>query len=378
MRVTQYRLAAGLFGAAACAYGGMSAPRSLADLAQSADAIVIATASWQGSSGSAAAVTLQLTRVVNGDLSLSGGPVVVALQGVSPAGTITPGTPIPVASSGALWFLQRSSGGWAVLPVASGASASHAFLPVPGGPLLPAYAYQSSAPLLDKLASELCSAIEGADGGEPQLASLHLGLLDQLGSSVVALLYQRMATSSSLKQQILGLAGQVRGGSSSALASAAQLASSASAPSLETGVLLWSIQNEFRAADANSAAVLGGIAASPASGNAALRHAAAHALAAIHTAGAAPYLAALLDDPDTEIEAEGVRGLGSLALGLPIQTTAGVPSLAHLQMPANAPLRTDAVVANFALSTDAIQQKIATYVPFWKSWWTSNQAAIGH
>ena len=207
------------------------------------------------------------------------------------------------------------------------------------------------------------------------MADLDYGLLDRLNSPVIHLLYNRLSASTSANLRILGLSGLIRGGSTAALSAAAQDASSLSYYPLEAGVLFESVRNEFRATDANSVEILGQIATAIKGPSLPLRQAAAHALTGIHTAHALPYLAALLDDPDPDLRAEGVGGLGAFSNGLPVQTSANVPSLGYLQRPASAPYMTKETDANFALGPGA---ETEPRLSFWKTWWLQNRTALGY
>jgi hypothetical protein len=109
----------------------------------------------------------------------------------------------------------------------------------------------------------------------------------------------------------------------------------------------------------------------------AFRQASAHALAAIHTTAALPYLGLLLSDPDATLRAEGIGGMAAFANGLSTQTNAAVPSLAHMQLPANAPYRTSDTIAHFALGSQTIERREEFYLSFWKQWWSKNQASLG-
>jgi len=363
--------AVGLLLAMSPAYGSPGGPRSLLDLEQSADLIVIATASGTFQVGSAAGFSLLVARVVKGDPSLAGSVLAVSANALPVGGTIT-------AVGSGLWFLKHPSNAWILLPVIQGSPAfSMTFFPEPVGPVLSPYAYGPAAPLSDRIASEICSAIESANGELPiQFYGLQYGLLDQLNSPVVALHYQRMSASGSEQQQILGLNGLIRGGSGPALATAIQAAFVFGAYPLESGILRQSVRDDFRAADAPSIAALGQSAVGSAN-PATFRQAAAHALAAIHTIQTLPYLSTLLNDMDADLRVEAIRGLGAFANGLPVQTAARVPSLAYLQLPPSAPFRTTDTLANFALGSNAIQRDEAAYLSFWKQWWTEQRTALG-
>jgi hypothetical protein len=96
-----------------------------------------------------------------------------------------------------------------------------------------------------------------------------------------AYLYQRLSMSALPAQREAGLAGMLRAGNAAALTSASQMPSEFP----ENGLLLSAIRQEFRATDAGSVAALGRIAIAP-NLSSALRQAATHALAAIHTKAA--------------------------------------------------------------------------------------------
>jgi len=346
-------------------FAPISAPASLAQLQQSADLIVVGSASGGIQAGGSLNFTIQVSRVVKGDL----------LPAISiPASwqASDPGFAMAVSGNG-LWFLRRSVGEWRVLPLQSGfATFKDAFIPMPAGPVPDAYAYDATAATVsDKVASEISVAVESGDS-----LTLFPGLqgfwLDELRSPVVQILYHRMAASSSTQQKFFGLSGLIRAGDAAALVSAIDAAPRFSSSRLEYGILLSSIRNEFRASDARSVAILGG-AATDSGLPLDLRESAAFALRGIHTKDALPYLATLLDDPDTKLQAEGVGGLGSFANSLPMQTTACMPSLSCLQMPEHAVYKTQDTIAHFAMGERTIAQ-----LSFWKSWWSQNRIALGY
>lgn len=334
----------------------IAAPASLLQLQKNADLIVVGSASGGYQAGDILNFTIQVSRVVKGDV-VAGTPIPVSWQS-SPAGA---------ATGHGLWFLKRSSGGWRVLPVQSGwAQFNDIFVAMPIGPLPTPYAYDPAAALSDKVASEISAAIESGIGRR-----LWPSTLDELNSPVTQVLYRRLSTSSSAQPRILGLRGQIRSGSAEALTSAIQAAPALSS-SAEYPILLLSIRDEFRSSDTSSVVILGQTTLNKTLSSD-LRESAAHALRAIHTQDALPYLATLLDDPDIKLQEEAIGGLASFANGLPIQTAASVPSLAYLQLPDHAPYKTESTVARFVMGPGAIAQ-----LPFWKSWWAQNRVALGY
>jgi hypothetical protein len=363
-----------LLATAGLAFGNLISPRALSDLQQTADLIVAGTASGNVQAGSGV-FSLLVTRVIKGDVTAAGN--VIAVNWANKQGGFASPGGVTTAAGAGLWFLQSSSSGWLLIPVVSGdVPMDMTFFPEPAGPVLSAYAYNASAPLTDRIASELCSAIESLNGAYNfQLYALLNGLLGELGSPVVALHYQRMANSSLTQQRILGLSGLVRGGSGAALAVAAPAAASFEAFPLESGILQLGIRDQFRTADDGTISVLGRAAVNSAN-PASFRESAAHALAAIHTANTLPYLATLLGDSDTNLRVEAVGGMGSFANGLPTQTPGGVASLTYLQLPATSSYKTSATMANFALGSQAIERN-ASLLSFWRLWWSQNRAALG-
>ena len=370
----------GILATASTIHAGIVGVQSVQALSQTADAIVVGSATGTLVWGSGADFSLSVVRVVNGPSAIAGTPIAVHWDMGGPNGLLVrPGATVPVAGNG-IWFLRNNGGSWSLLPVEQGSIGfEQTYYSAPLSPLPAAYAYASTAPLADKVASEVGAAVEALNGNfNHPLYGLLRGGLDQLNSPVTSVLYQRLANSASVPQQILGLAGLIRSGTLSGLAPAVSFsASSFSSHPLEYGILLSAVRDEFRPSDSASIALLGQAATDQNNPNTAFREAAAHALASVHSAATLPYLAALLQDPSTALQVEGIRGLAAFANGLPVQTSAQVASLAYLQLPATAPYRTADTMAHFAMGSTAIKQNEPSYLSFWKEWWTANQASLG-
>lgn len=325
-----YRLAGicALMLGSSSAFGGIVAWRSLAALSQNADAIVVGVASGGLRSGSVLDFNIHVLRVVKGDETLAGTDIAVGWTLPASSASL-PAAGNSAATGTGLWFLQSSPAGWALLPVMTGdVLFNQAFIPGNLAPLPAVYSYAASTSLSDKVASEVSSAIESGTGSTAQLFGLYFGPLDQLNSPVTRALYGRLSASTRADQQILGLAGRLRQSDATALTAVAALGASLAKYPAESGVLSEGLRNEFRATDAQSVAALGQLASTAITPGTPLRVAVAHALAAIHTRDALPFLVAFLDDGDPNVRAEGVGGLGAFANGLPVQTSAANPSLA--------------------------------------------------
>lgn len=356
-------------------YGSLVAPDSLVHLQQNADLIIVGNTTGAAQSGTVVGLSILVNRVIKGDTALTGRSIVAHWMSGRPDTMVSGGT-VGVSGSG-IWFLQQAANGWRVLPVVQGnVEFNGLYFPASSGPILNAYAYSQAASVGDKLASEIGSAIENQDGYDFQLYALQTGMLDELKSPIWGLLYQRMANSTSAERKILGLSGLIRAGNASALAAAAPITSSLGDHPAQ-GILLLSIRDFFRATNVDSVVAIGR-AATDSSQSAAFREAAAHALAAIHTATALPFLATLLDDPNQNLRIEAIGGMAAFANGLAVQTSAGVPSLAHLQLPSNAPYKTVETVAHLALGPQAIAPNEGSYLSFWKAWWVQNRASLGY
>lgn len=371
MSVTKYGLFAilAVFLVEANLEGGLVAPQSIVTLQQSADLIIIASANDAVPQGTAVNVSLNIIRVIKGDPALTGTSIA--------AYWATGNRAAPDLNGSGIWFLQLAGSVWRVIPVIQGTmQLSRVYFPAPPT-ILNAYSYNQSASLSDKLASEIASAIESNNGFNFQLYALQSGVLDELQSPIVAVLYGRMAHSTSTEHKLLGLSGLIRSGNAAALTTALQTAS-VSAGDPAAGVLLLSIRDYFRATDADSVAALGEAATSSSNSNVPLREAAGHALAAIHTTAALPFLVTLLNDSDVNLRVEAVGGMGAFANGLGVQTRGGNPSLSHLQLPANAPYKTDSTVANLAFGVQAVTANESSYISFWKSWWAQNRVSMGY
>jgi hypothetical protein len=370
----------GILATAGTIHAGIFASQSVQALSQTADAIVVGSASGTLVWGSGANLSLNVTRVVKGPSAIAGAPIAVRWDMGGPNGLLVqPGATAPVTGNG-IWFLRNNAGSWSLLPVAQGSIGfEQTYYPAPISPLPGIYAYAPTAALQDKLAAEVGAAVESLIGNyNYQLYGLLSGDLDKLNSSVTSVLYQRLTNSASVPQQLLGLAGLIRTGAFSGIASAVSFsAGSFSSHALEYGILLSAVRDEFRPSDPPSIALLGQAATDQNNPNTALREAAAHALASVHSAATLPYLAALLQDPDTTLRVEGIRGMAAFANGLPVQTSAQVASLSFLQLPASAPYKTADTMTHFALGSTAIERNEASYLSFWQQWWQQNQASLG-
>lgn len=99
------------------------------------------------------------------------------------------------------------------------------------------------------------------------------------------------------------------------------------------------------------------------------RHAAAGALAHIHTPEAIMSLGPLLDDADFEVRWRAIGGLSMFANNVPIGGAG----------PANRDwaFRTDETVRFSVFDRNLVQKDERPYLAFWRRWWSENQTAVG-
>jgi hypothetical protein len=134
-----------------CGNASLIAARSLTDLAQNADLIVLGSASGTFPSSEVINFTIDVNRVVKGDPTTAGRAISVNWPS---ARTLAPLGQELTASGTGIWFLRRSSSQWVLYPVMDGSpTLNMAFFPASSGRILSAYAYGPSTSVQDKLAS---------------------------------------------------------------------------------------------------------------------------------------------------------------------------------------------------------------------------------
>jgi hypothetical protein len=358
---------------------GLVAWNSLIDIQQRPDLIAVGSIVEGRGTAADADFTVRIARVLKGDAGLAGKDLLVrwALDTSYSAGPRDSGAASPLASVSGLWFLQHNSGPWVVVPVMQGGIFfSQTFIRLPAGDIAGAYSYSPAAPLADKVASEISAAIEFGNPSGNGLDTLFFGILDELGSPVLQVLYHRLAAANSPNLRALGLSGLIRNGDPAALQAALEQSSSFSRLR-ENNALVQSIRDVFRSTDPAAIAILGRMAVDSKAVAAGMREASAHALRSIHSVAALPYLAQLLDDPDADLRGEGVGGLAAFANGLPVQTNANVANFGYLRSADQAPYKTEETMRHFAMGRQAIQQKEQEYLVFWKSWWAEHRWELG-
>lgn len=349
------------------------APKTVLYLEEVADVIVVGRSNNLVQNGSDVEFSLTIDRLIKSNNSLPASSIDVVWQDATSFNArLSENAPLPGFG---IWFLRRLEDRWQVIPVL-GATFEDIYFAVPSGPISLAYAYDSSASPHERLVAEISNAIESRTIPARLRTLLFSALLEGLDSPILKILYDRLASSPSVDDRLFGLSALIRTGDGAALEPAVQYRDELPDHPAAT-VLLMSIRDFFRESDSGSVQTLGEIALDL-SMDLSVRLAAAHAVASIHTRESLPFLGMLLDAPELDLRVEAVGGLGAFANGLAIQTRANTVSLAYLQLPEDAPYRTQDTVAHLAFGRQAIEADETRYTTFWADWWQDNRSSLGY
>jgi hypothetical protein len=259
-----------------------------------------------------------------------------------------------------VWFLETYDGDWWCLPAKGGRSLAikDLYFPLPRG-LTP-----NESASLDDLVAAIGRGI--LDAGEP-LIYFREALSDHDSQGVRKLLLE-LAASPDIKARSLGLAELAARGDTRALAEVRKQQKTLLAAPDSFDVLVPQALGEFRNSEPESVRALGQFATDRDVG-AELRRSAAHALAAIHTREAVPYLAMLLEEDDAVQQRNAVIGLSFFANGVGIQRAEDGPGMPHLNQ--RRPNHYSTAETAEYLGFD--ESRSDAFVAFWRRWWVEHQ-----
>jgi hypothetical protein len=132
-------------------------------------------------------------------------------------------------------------------------------------------------------------------------------------------------------------------------------------------VIFDGLKRYFKNSAPEAISILGRLVSADATENE-LRVAAAMALARIHTPTALPYLAALLDSPNIDLQTAAVGGFSMFANN--VVSGESTPSAGSWRY------RTEATIAHSCMDSGAIRANAPYFIGFWKTWWNENSADI--
>lgn len=343
--------------------GGPVGPAWIPDLAARADAVVVASVRAECSHG-----------IVNASIDVES----VLFGSVTPGSLISmqwtvSGWPAPdgrLPDDHGLLFLRRlRSGMWVLLPVTGGdIQWRDVFIPTPveisaGSRTVAAASLPRNPSTLDRVLVELVAATEAG----ARIPVDFVVIFRAHRSPVLEAAFRRFVTTADPRLRIIGLRGLISVGDPAAVQRLRdEHIVLESSPFWASA--LQELNAYFVSTDPTAITGLGSMAVDPKAPQD-LRTAAASALARIHTPGTLPYLALLLTDPSSALQAAAVGGLAGFANNVPIGS----------HEPAAGPwkYRTDDTIAHSAFDESLVRQRQAYYVGFWQDWWRQHHADLG-
>jgi len=213
-----------------------------------------------------------------------------------------------------LWFLQQSGIEWVVLPLMSGdISSDDLYLPVHFGTLPSAFAYDTSAAPKTKLIQEIGAAAQDPTTAAAMSRLEAMRVFSDLSADALPM-FAHLTVSPQMGTMAMGLAGQIRLGTPSALQ--AMVSSNMGMFPQDAQNQLANAVCEYRNTDAGGVGALGVLLGSQYADR--VRACATHALREIHSRQTLPLLEKLLDDSSPMIRYDAVIGIGQFAIGFPV------------------------------------------------------------
>jgi hypothetical protein len=336
------------------------------DLATSADAIVVGTATSFLETPTNISFDISVERILKGVLPLQ--TIHVSHEWVRSGGIFDNHAQQINRRVRGIWGLRSTaSSDWEILPVAGGPRSFIAGLYRPvADTLAPEYRYPPGTSLLDTLIFEVAAGAE-AGGGRPDEL---VGVTGSTNTPALQSVFAHLLNSQKPSVQAIGLAGMLSGSQPRSIAELGRLwPSLAGDPNRHQ--VLFALRNSFRDPTPGAVQELAQLAGATTTSTE-LRKAAVWALASIHTKESLPLLASLLLSSDPDEQARGVVGLSSFANGCPSQTPDNVKSMEYLQFKNPSPYRNTDTMANFAIGGINIppgDTHLAQLVSFWSTWW---------
>jgi hypothetical protein len=316
----------------------------------------VATVRNSSSAGNTLSVDLVVSRTIKGDViigssitaTLSSPNVTVPAPGVLRMNGLISAN-LMVGRTG-LWFLQQSGIEWLVLPLMSGdISSDDLYLPVHSVPLPPAFAYDASAAPKTKLIQEI-----GAAAQDPTMAAAMsrleaMGVFSDLGPDILPM-FAHLTVSPEMGTMAMGLAGQIRLGTPSALQ--AMVSSNIGIFPQDAQSQLASSVCEYRNTDAGGIGALSVLLHPQYSDR--MGACAVYALREIHSPQTLPLLEKLLADSSAQIRYDALIGIAKFAVAFPTGVTD--------QMRQHYP------------SQGLFQKNEQEYISYWKNWLADHPA----
>lgn len=256
------------------------------------------------------------------------------------------------------------------------------YVAISDSPFPDGFAYEPSATVQTKLIKELGAEMErvwGNNNGELDVRDRCLLKLAEdisIGSmDSVSELTERFSKSNSERLRSLALSWRIRGADSTALK---EIANETKLLEMQAGEIATAISS-YRGSDPLFIQGLGKLISNK-SLPTGIREQAGRVLRAVHSKEAVPFLAEMLDSDLTILKYDGVMGLASFALNLPIATPENVTSMNWLRPQPRSESMTYAVTLEEARgympATDTFEKDQTRYTGYWKSWWAKNRSVL--
>lgn len=353
-----------IFLRASLAFCGVIGSYSVGGLLTQADQVVVATVRNSSSAGlkGSAIVGPSITATLSHPNVKASTPEVV--QTVQTSSSVSAN--LLVGRTG-LWFLQQSGTGWIVLPLMSGdISEEDLYLPVHSGTLPSAFAYDTSAAPKTKLIQEI-----GAAAQDPTTAAVMsrleaMRVFSDLGADVLPM-FAHLTVSPEMGTMAMGLAGQIRLGTPSALQAMV---------SSNMGMFPQNAQNqlansvcEYRNTDAGGIGALSVLLGPQYSDS--VRACATHALREIHSPQTMPLLEKLLNDSSAQLRYDAVIGIAQFAMSFPMVGMVEKPAAMATFTPP--PSVTNEMRQHYP-GQGLFLKNEQEYISYWKTWLAAHPA----
>ena len=329
---------------------------SITALLKGADAVVIGTESNEVLSGNQIVFNLYVERVFTGTLQIGN-----AVQARTPTQTRNPVMLAGQTGFRGIWFLKAvDGGGWECAQarhLGNGPVILEYFAhQAASGPLPPPLAYDpTSTPIADQLLLEMAGG-DSANG-------VIMDSSGDMSSPAVARVLHYLEGSGTEEQGRFAMAALIGHGDIASLLAAEKIAGSLGDGTGGATYLINAIGNSH-VTDPVAVKCLGRMATAQ-SNPGPLRAQAAHALYAIHTADAVPWLGTLLGDSSRQLQLTAAMGLSFFVSGLGIPTPETMPTLSHLNQRQPGSYRTADTDQHLGYATG---QEIP-FLGYWSSWW---------
>ncbi|HSR09051.1 MAG TPA: HEAT repeat domain-containing protein [Bryobacteraceae bacterium] len=234
------------------------------------------------------------------------------------------------------------------------------FLPVHSGTLPPAFAYAISAASKTKLIQEIGAAAQDPTtaGAISRLEAMRV--FSDLGTDVLPM-FGQLTASPQMGTMAMGLAGQIRLGTPSALQ--AMVSSNMGTFPQDAQSELANAVCEYRNTDASGVGALGVLLGSQYSDS--VRACATHALREIHSPQTLPLLENLLADSSPVIRYDAVIGIAQYAIGFPVARMENKKAAVAGFTPG--PNFTSDMYPHYP-AMDLFLKNEQEYISYWKTW----------